>query len=498
LNKQKYGVKMDFKQSPLGNLEPTLVWKFFYELTQTPRPSKKEEKVRNYLKNLAKENNIDFSEDELGNIVFRIPATPGYENNPTVVLQGHVDMVCEKNKDVDFDFDNQPINVYIDGEYVKAKGTTLGADNGIGVASAIAIAFDKDSVHGPLELLFTVDEETGLTGAQVLKPDFVKGRILLNLDSEEHGTFFVGCAGGQDTKGVLKIEFTELSDEYETYDLMISGLKGGHSGLDIKIGRANAIKLLARMLDKLYINNVDFYISDIQGGSKHNAIPREAEVKLHIKANTLETVNTLVKEFEKESLMEYKRNDGDLKVSITKIENSKKAYTKELTQKIVRILLALPHGVISMSPDISGLVETSTNLATVVSNNEKIIIGTSQRSSVEPAKYYIFSCVRSIFELAGCELLVGDGYPAWQPNLDSEVLKTAVKCYKELENSEPKIEAIHAGLECGIIGAKYPGMDMISFGPTMHNVHSPDEKLNIPSVQRYYNLLKQILKSLAQ
>lgn len=488
---------MDFNNSPLANLEPKLVWKFFYNLTQIPRPSKKEEKVRAYLRNLAKENSIDFSEDSLGNIVFRIPATPGYENKPTIVLQGHVDMVCEKNKDVEFDFENQPINIYVDGDYVKAKGTTLGADNGIGVASALAIAFDKDSVHGPLELLFTVDEETGLTGAQVLTSDFVKGRILLNLDSEEHGTFFVGCAGGQDTKGVLDVKFVDLTDEYKPYELMVSGLKGGHSGLDIKIGRANAIKLLARMLDKLQKNNIDFYISDITGGSKHNAIPREAEVKLFIKSNDFEKVSKLATEFEKEALMEYKKNDGDLKVTLKEINADKKAYDQNLKQKLIRILLALPHGVISMSPDIEGLVETSTNLATIVANDQEIIIGTSQRSSVEPAKYYIFSCVRSIFELGGCRLLVGDGYPAWQPNLESQVLKVAVNCYKKLENQEPKIEAIHAGLECGIIGAKYDGMDMISFGPTMHNVHSPDEKLNIPSVPKYYNLLKEILKTLA-
>lgn len=489
---------MDFKNSPLASLKPELVWKFFFELTQIPRPSKKEEKIREYLRNLAKNNSIDYSEDSLGNIVFRIPATPGYENNPIVVLQGHVDMVCEKNKDVEFDFDNQPINVYIDGNYVKAKGTTLGADNGIGVASALAIAFDKEAVHGPLELLFTVDEETGLTGAQVLSPDFVKGRILLNLDSEEHGTFFVGCAGGQDTKGVLNTEFTTLPSEFQAYELMISGLKGGHSGLDIKIGRANAIKLLARFLNKLLTNNIEFYISDMVGGSKHNAIPREAEVTLYIKKEDEIKIKTLVDEFIKEALLEYKKNDGDLKVSMTSKNGSNQVYTKELTLKLIRILLALPHGVISMSPDIEGLVETSTNLATIVSDKDKIIIGTSQRSSVEPAKNYIYNSVKAIFELGGCELQVGDGYPAWQPNLDSNVLKVAVNSFEKLENAKPKIEAIHAGLECGIIGAKYPGMDMISFGPTMHNVHSPDEKLNIESVPKYYELLKNILKELAK
>lgn len=481
----------------IEGLKPELLWESFYGLTQVPRPSKKEEKIRQHVKDWAAKHNFKMKEDKTGNILINVPATSGYESAPIVVLQGHLDMVCEKNKGTDHDFENDPIKLIRDGGWIKADGTTLGADNGIGVATGMAAALDKEIIHGPLELLCTVDEETGMTGVNGLETGFFEGKHLFNLDSEEDGVFYVGCAGGQDTVGYMEISYSDMKKDFEPYELMISGLKGGHSGMDIVIGRANAIKLLARLLLKL--QHVKYRISDIGGGSLRNAIPREAEVTLLIDPKDEAKVQEIADQFVKDVLQEYHVNDGGLKIIFKKKdEKVKSVFRKKFTKNLINLLLSLPHGIMAMSPDIPGLVETSTNLATLKREGDVLRIGTSQRSSVEPAKENVANTVAAIFELAGCEVKVGDGYPGWKPNMDSQLLKTGKEVYRKMFGKEAEIKAIHAGLETGLLGAKYPGLDMISFGPTITGAHSPDERVNIPDVEKFYKLFKEMLKVLSE
>lgn len=480
----------------IEGLKPEVLWERFYEITQVPRPSKKEGKIREYIKNLAAKHNVPLKEDEVGNIVISVPATSGHENSPVIVLQGHIDMVCEKNKGTEHDFDNDPLKIKREGDWITAEGTTLGSDNGIGVAAGLALLTDKSFVHGPVELLFTVDEETGMTGVENLKPGFISGNILLNLDSEEDGAFYVGCSGGQDTQSSYKIDYTDKISGFNTFSLMVSGLKGGHSGLDIILGRANAIKVISRILKRL--EEAGIMLSFIEGGSKRNAIPREAEAIILLKSSKLKKAEKIIKEFESQVKVEFKTTDPELKISLTeKADAPQKAFSKKFQKKLVNVLLGVPHGVIAMSADIPGLVETSTNLATVNIQNDQLIIGTSQRSSIESAKKYIAASVASVFELSGGEISQGDGYPGWKPNLDSEALKVSAKLYESLFNKSPEIKAIHAGLECGILGNKYPGLDMVSFGPTIEGAHSPDERVNIPAVEKFYKLLSAILTEFA-
>ncbi len=481
----------------INGLKPSILWQRFYEIAQVPRPSKKEGKILEHIRNLFKELNVSFKEDKVGNIVAKIPASPGNENAPTVVLQGHVDMVCEKNKETKHDFENDPITLVRDNGWIKAKGTTLGSDNGIGVAAALAVITDKDVVHGPIEILLTVDEETGLTGATNLEPGLISGKILLNMDSEEDGAFYIGCAGGKDTLGVFNIDYKDTPKDFVPYEIMVTGLKGGHSGLDISQGRANGIKILARTINQL--NKFDYKIAKMDGGSLRNAIPREAEAILLIKKEDVSEIEKIIKDFEKKAVNEFKTADGGLKINFTKAEGSfNKVFSDDLTKKILNTLLALPHGVIMMSKDIPDLVETSTNVATVKIKDDKLTIGTSQRSSVESAKKYMSESVQSIFELALAKIEITDGYPGWKPNVDSPLLKTSKNIFKDLFNKEPEIKAIHAGLECGILEGKNPGLDMISFGPTIEGAHSPDEKVNIETVEKFYTLMKAILKEIAQ
>ena len=476
-------------------LDPEIVWQRFYEISQVPRPSKKEEKILRYLRNISKELSLNIKEDSIGNMVMSVKATPGYENAKTVVLQSHVDMVCEKNKGTDHDFNNDPITLMRDDDWIRAEGTTLGSDNGIGIAASIAVASDRDVIHGPLELLFTVDEETGLTGANNLRPGFITGKTLLNLDSEEGGSFYVGCSGGQDTVGIFEIEEMNASKGLAAYDLLVGGLKGGHSGLDIHVGRANAIKLLGRFLKKL--EGINHQVVEITGGSKRNAIPREAEATVLLNPSDEEIVKKMVNTFFEEAMMEYQKNDGGLKIELIKKEKSyDTVFTKDFLAKIVNVILALPHGVIAMSSDIPDLVETSTNLATIVKEEGKITIETSQRSSIEGAKHYIASSVESLFKLTDAEIFSGSGYPGWKPNLNSEILRISKEVYEKLFEKEPQIKAIHAGLECAILGERYPGLDMVSFGPTIRGAHSPDERVSIIEVERFYDLLKAILLEL--
>jgi dipeptidase D len=481
----------------IEELEPTHLWTRFYEITQVPRPSKKEEKIREHLRNLLNELNIEFKEDSTGNIVAYVPAKSGYENSPTVILQGHVDMVCEKNKDKEHDFDNDPITAIKKDGWVIADGTTLGSDNGIGVAAGLAVTTDPDVVHGPLEILLTVDEETGLTGATSLAPGFIKGKFLLNMDSEEDGAFYVGCAGGIDTIATFDIPTEELDSSTFAYELLVTGLKGGHSGLDILLGRGNAIKILGRALKSL--EKIDYRAAYIDGGSLRNAIPREADAILFMSAGNYKTASETIADFQKDLKNELGSVDDGVKVELKKTDSDyDKVYTKEFTNRIINTFMAMPHGVIAMSQDLEGLVETSTNLATVKLVDGKLRIGTSQRSSVESAKYYIEKSVASVFELAGGEVEVGDGYPGWKPNMNSKLLKISKQVFKDLFNKEPKIKAIHAGLECGILESKNPGMDIISFGPTIIGAHSPEERVNIETVDRFYDLLKGILKNIAE
>jgi dipeptidase D len=479
----------------IKDLKPSILWERFYGISQIPRPSKKEEKILAYLKNLCNDLNVKYKQDKIGNLLITVPATPGKEQAPVVVLQAHVDMVCEKNKDTQHDFDNDPIKLIRSNGWLKAEGTTLGSDNGVGAAAALALITDKDAQYGPLEILLTVDEETGLTGANNLESGFISGKILLNLDSEEDGAFYVGCSGGMDTMGIFNIKLVD-KPQGELYEVMISGLKGGHSGLDIHTGRGNAIKVLARTLK--CIENSDYSVAFIDGGNLRNAIPREAYSVILLSEDKISEAEDKIRSFEKELQNELKVSDGGLKISFKKHEgNYDKVYDKKFFNKVLNTLLTLPHGVITMSQDLAGLVETSTNLATVKVDKNKLKIGTSQRSSIESAKKGIAATVKAGFELAGAKVQTGDGYPGWKPDMDSQILNVSKKVYKNMYGNEPEIKAIHAGLECGILGSKNPGLDMISFGPTIEGAHSPDEKVKIDTVEKFYDLLKGILKELA-
>jgi dipeptidase D len=483
-------------KNAVTELKPTDLWTRFYEITQVPRPSKKEGKIRAHMRQLLKKLKTEFKEDAAGNIVAFVPATSGYENAPTVVIQGHMDMVCEKNKDKVHDFENDPLNVSIKDGWVIADRTTLGSDNGIGLAAGLALITDKEAIHGPLELLMTVDEETGLTGANNLEKGFIKGKTLLNLDSEEDGAFYVGCAGGVDTVAAFDITTEAKIPGSSTYELMVSGLKGGHSGLDIILGRGNAIKILGRVLNA--IDNYDFRIANIEGGSLRNAIPREAEAIIVMKESDFVKAEKEIKEFQVSIQNELHSVDSGVKITFNKSSAKlNQVFTKQFSDKIKNVLLGLPHGVIAMSQDIPGLVETSTNLATIKMVDGKLRIATSQRSSVESAKKYIANNVTAIFKLADGEVELSDGYPGWKPDMNSRILKISKKVFNDLFGKEPEIKAIHAGLECGILEGKNPGMDMISFGPTIQNAHSPDERVNIETVQKFYDLVKGILKEIA-
>lgn len=480
----------------LENLKPSNVWKYFEEILTIPRPSKKEEKIIAYLENFAQKHHLEYKKDKAGNLLISKPATKGKEHLPVVVLQSHVDMVCEKNSNSSHNFDTDSIIPIIDGEWIKAKDTTLGADNGIGVAIQLAILASNDIEHGPLECLFTVDEETGLTGAFALKPNFFTGKILINLDSEDEGEIFIGCAGGKDTVATLKFDPKKAPKKQVALKISVSGLRGGHSGDDIHRGYANAIKLLTRVLFDLD-NEHNIKIAYIDGGNLRNAIPREAYAIIYVTHERVDRVFKTIAEWEQIFKKEYKHTEPNLSLSIEKVDN--KAYMYVIDHRIKKRLLyslyACPHGVMSWSMDMPGLVETSTNLASVKIQGRKIFITTSQRSSVDTAKQDIVNMVETVFLLAGCKVQHSNGYPGWQPNPQSPILEVAKKSYRQLFNQEAKVKAIHAGLECGLFLEKYPDLDMISIGPTMRAVHSPDERLNIPSVERFWYFLLDILKN---
>lgn len=479
----------------LLNLEPQKIWFYFNEILQIPRPSKKEEKIAAYLMNFAKVHNLEAKQDEIGNVYIAKPATKGFENMQTVVLQSHLDMVCEKNSDKIHDFENDPIEARIEGEWVKANGTTLGGDDGIGIAASLAILASDDIDHGPIECLFTMDEETGLTGAFALSTDLLKGKILLNLDSEDEGEIFIGCAGGKDTVAELEYSTEKVKDNSLAFKLSISGLTGGHSGDDINKGLGNANKLLNRFLWEASAN-YNIRIADINGGNLRNAIPREAFAIITVDKNNADKLIADAKKHNETIRFEYRTTEPELKFSAEAAELPANVISNYIQTKLINALYACPHGVISMSREIANFVETSTNLASVKMKDHKIIITTSQRSSVESAKEDVCNMVASVFHLIGAKVTQGDGYPGWTPNPDSAILEVAKKSYVKLFNKEPKVLAIHAGLECGLIGEKYPEMDMISYGPTIKGAHSPDERMKIDTVKMFWDFTLDILKNI--
>lgn len=480
----------------IKDLEPKIVWSYFHDITQIPRPSKKEEKIIAYLLNFAKEHNLEAKNDKAGNVLITKEATPGKENVPTVILQSHVDMVCEKNSDVTHDFDNDPIETIIDGDWVKANGTTLGADNGIGIAAQLAVLASNDIAHGKIEALFTVDEETGLTGANSLEPGFITGNVLLNLDTEEEGEIYIGCAGGKGTRAYFKYKEKDAPKKYFWFKIQVKGLRGGHSGSDIDKGLGNANKILNRFLYSIMRKKYGMVLSEIGGGNLHNAIAREAYAVVGVKDKYKEDMRVKLNVFLANVQSEYKKTDPNLDIQLESVQMPSKIIKKEVAEKLIYSLYACPHGVACMSFDIDGLVETSTNLASVkMLENHTIEVGTSQRSSVESRKDDIVNTVSAVFELAGAKVTHSEGYPGWQPNPDSQILKLAKKEYKNLYNKNAKVKAIHAGLECGLFLEKYPRLDMISIGPDMTDVHSPDEKMNIPSVGKFWDYLVRILEN---
>ncbi len=481
--------------SVLGHLKPELVWYHFEEICKHPRPSKKEEKIAQYIVSVGERLGLQTEKDKFGNIVIRKPATPGFENRKAVVLQGHIDMVCEKNRDVEHDFDNDPIYPYIDGDWVKAKGTTLGADNGIGVACALAVLESKDIEHGPLECLFTLDEETGLTGASSLKKNWLKADILINMDSEDLGVIFIGCSGGKNTAATFKAKLEKAPRNYSSYELKVAGLKGGHSGLEIQVGRGNAVKILNRAIWS-YSQENNIRLSEINGGNKHNAIPREAFAVVLVPKNDEKKLKKFVTKYNETVKSEYAAVEPDLVVSMEKHSAPEKVMDEKTQKHLINALYAIPHGVIKMSNDIPGLVETSTNLAVVETKGKNINIVTSQRSPVYSQNVDITNMVTAVLKLAGAEITYGDGYPGWAPDINSDILKVFKSTFTKMYGKEPEVTAIHAGLECGIIKEKYPDMDMISFGPTMRDVHSPAEKLQISTVPEFFNQLKTVLKNI--
>jgi dipeptidase D len=489
-------VKKEIGMSIVETFEPRAIWQHFDKILTVPRASKDEGKIRAYVIAKAEALGLDYEVDSAGNVVVRKPGTAGHEDAPTTILQAHLDMVQEKNSDVDFNFETDAIKPVVDGEYLKADGTTLGADNGIGVAASLAVMEADDLVHGPLELLFTIDEETGLTGATELDGDMLAGRRLINMDSEEEGALCVGCAGGADTKILLPIETEPVADGAVAVSLELTGLKGGHSGVDIHLQRGNALRLLARFLARA-TRATDLRLVTLTGGSAHNAIPREARAIAVIPAADRETFEATVTKECNAARTEFAAVEPGLSLAVADAELPETAWSRATTAKALHLLDALPHGVLGMSYDIPGLVETSTNLATVKQAGNELSIKLSTRSSVDSALEALRGRIHSAGSLADAKVIEGDGYPGWKPDMSSELLAVLKDLSEQVYGHAPEVGAIHAGLECGIIGEKCPGMEMISFGPQIEFPHSPDERVKIDSVGRFWKLLVRTLEELA-
>ncbi len=492
-------------------MENKLVWSIFDEITRVPRPSKKEGKIIAFLENFAKEHNLDYRKDAIGNIVMIKPATSEMEDRPTVVLQNHVDMVCEKNSEArnsegaPFDFEHDAIQTYVADGWMRAKGTTLGADNGLGMAAVLALLIDKEAVHGPLEALFTVDEETGLTGAFNLGrradgtdgPPMITGKYLINLDSEDEGEVFIGCAGGVDTLAYFPYSTEPVAAGYRFFEILVSGLKGGHSGDDIEKGRGNSNKILARAL-WVGLTNYDLKLSEIGGGNLRNAIPREARAVVAVPEGKASDFSQFIKKFAADIAGELQYTDAGVVVAVSTptVTAPRNVIDADASRRLISALVGVSNGVQAMSFAMPGLVETSTNLASVKMTDSQIVVTTSQRSSVESAKRATAAAVEAVFALAGARVEHSEGYPGWAPNLQSRLLEITKKAYTQLFGEQIKVRAIHAGLECGLFLEKYPQLDMVSFGPTILGAHSPDERLEIQSVDKFWRLLLGVLKEI--
>lgn len=477
------------------SLQPALVWKHFYEITQIPHPSGHEEQIRQYVLDFAKKHNIECETDSAGNIVLRKPATPGMENRKGLIMQAHLDMVPQKNSDKAFDFEKDALKPYVDGEWVTAEGTTLGADNGIGLAAILAVMESSDLLHGPIEGLLTMTEETGMDGAFGLSPTILKGDILLNLDSEDEGELYVGCAGGLDANVSMNYRNEPAGTGYKAYEINVKGLKGGHSGMEIILQRGNSNKILFRFL-KTAAKEFGLRLVSVDGGGLRNAIPRESKaVALIPEANAAAFVKALP-EYEAIYKKEIEAVDPDLSLSADELPQlPSQTMDADSQKKTIDVVYGCPNGVIRMSDSMKGLVETSTNLARVITENGKVKVICLLRSSVDSAKEDLAEMMSSVFELAGADIQLEGGYSGWKPNMASPILKSMQETYQSLYGKIPEIKAIHAGLECGIIGGKYPNLDMISFGPTIRYPHSPDEKVEIASVEKFWNFLAATLKN---
>ncbi|SHG93767.1 aminoacyl-histidine dipeptidase [Flavobacterium johnsoniae] len=479
----------------IRNLEPKALWNKFADLNAVPRPSKKEERVIEFMKNFGNSLGLETFEDEIRNVIIRKPATPGMENRKPIVMQGHLDMVHQKNADTVFDFDTQGIDMYVDGDWVRARGTTLGADNGLGVATIMAILESKDIPHPAIEALFTVDEETGMTGALNLKGGILQGQILLNLDTEEDDEIDIGCAGGIDVTATRIYNEEEVPEASVGYTITVKGLNGGHSGMDIHKGLGNANKIMNRLLFDGF-ENFGLQVSEINGGSLRNAIPRESVAKVIISQMFDEAYVYDMQEIISDIKAEYKTTEPNLTIEIVKSDLPEKVMDLGVQEGIIRAIYAAQNGVYRMSPDMADLVETSNNIARVVVKDGEILVGCLTRSSVESSKFDLANSLRSAFELVGCEVELSGSYPGWTPNVNSEILEVLKDIYEKQNGEQPKVVACHAGLECGILGTNYPGMDMISFGPTIHGAHSPDERASISSAQKYWKFVLEILSNI--
>jgi dipeptidase D len=480
--------------SEIKNLNPQRVWKHFYSLTQIPRPSKKETKVIEFMKNFGENLGLETIVDPIGNVIIRKPATAGMENRMGIIFQGHLDMVPQKNSDKVHDWEKDPIEAYVDGDWVTANGTTLGADNGMGCAAAMAVLEAKDLVHGPVEALFTIDEETGMTGAINLQAGVLKGDILMNLDSEDEGELYVGCAGGVDVNVMMKYNQIAVPAGYLAYNLAVTGLKGGHSGMDINIGRSNSNKMLFRFLNHC-LYNFDIKLNEVKGGSLRNAIPRESFAVVLVPEKEGKLFEAEVVKFDKIYASEFAATEPGINMKAEKCAVPAKIMEQDAMVKVIKATFACPHGVERMSDAMPGLVETSNNLAIVKCVDGEYVVNCLVRSSVDSAKEGTMYKIGTIFDLIGATVSFDGAYPGWKPNMGSPILKTMQKTYNDLYGKTPEIKAIHAGLECGILGSVYPNWDMISFGPTIRYPHSPDEKVHIASVQKFWDYIAETLKN---
>src|SRR6516162_1870744 len=480
--------------SALVDLEPQVLWKHFDVLAATPRASTKEAAARNYVIGRAKALGLDYTQDAAGNLVVRKPAHPGRENAPMALLQGHLDMVCEKNEGTPHNFDTDPIKVWRDGDWLKAEGTTLGADNGVGVAAALAVMESTDIAHGPLEFVFTIDEESGLTGAAEFPGGLLKSKYFLNLDNEETGTICIGCAGGVKTTGRRNVAMVNASGD-AAWRVKVSGLKGGHSGVDIHQGRGNALRVLGTTLQKV-TNKLKTGIASIVGGSAQNAIPREAAAVLVIDGGQENELRSLVSTSEADWQTDLGGFDAGLQITMEKATRPEKVIAAEDVKRVIDLLVALPHGVVAMSADVPGLVQNSTNLAVITVKDGAAEIITSQRSAIESSRKTLAQAVATVFRMAGFEPELSGNYPGWKPEPTSEIVQKLQSVHEQLFGKSAKLIAMHAGLECGVIGEKYPAMQMVSFGPTIVDPHSPNERVQISTVQSFWKFLKAVLEKI--